>query len=148
MTYLELARQLAEVNKKMLKISEYTKMEDANRGENVLLSYLMYHNGEATPAELSEALHVSTARIAVLLNKMERKKLVERQKHPDNNRNTIVKLLPAGKKLNEEKEKDFNQGVISFFETLGEEKAALFVELQSELANFMIKNRRENNNNE
>ncbi|MGN0163536.1 MAG: hypothetical protein ACI4EA_08175, partial [Candidatus Ornithomonoglobus sp.] len=63
MTYPELARRLAEINKKMLKITEYTKMTDANRGEGVLLGYLRRHNSEATPAELSAALNVSTARI-------------------------------------------------------------------------------------
>lgn len=148
MTYMELAYQLAEVNKKMMKISEYIRLTDTNRGEGVLLGYLRRHNNEATPSELSKALNVSTARIAVLLNKMERKNLVERQKHPDNNRNTIVKLLPAGKKLSEEQEKDFNKNVVSFFETLGEEKAALFVELQRKMVDFMIKNQEGVNKNE
>lgn len=147
MEYMELARRLAEINKKMLKISEYTKMTDANRGEGVLLGYLRRHNNEATPAELSEALHVSTARIAALINKMERKQLVQRQKHPNNNRNTIVKLLPDGKKLSEEQEEAFNERVVSFFETLGEDKAALFVELQGEMVNFMMENQTGEDNN-
>lgn len=148
MDYLELARQLAEINKKMLKISEYTKMTDANRGEGVLLGYLRRHDNEATPTELSIALNVSTARIAVLINKMEQKKLVERQKHPENKRNTIVRLLPEGKKLSEKQEEDFNQNVVRFFETLGEEKAALFVELQSEMVDFMTKNQTGDDKNE
>lgn len=148
MTYLELARQLGEVNKKMMNISEYTKMADANRGEGILLSYLVHHSNEATPIELSEALNVSTARIAVLLNKMERKKLVVRQKHPDNNKNIIVKLLPNGKKLHEEQENMFNETVVSFFETLGQERAALYVELQSEMVDFMMKHQKGENSNE
>ena len=140
MTYLALARQLAEINKKMVKLPAYTQITDTNRGEGILLSYLAHHNNEATPAQLSEALEVSTARIAALLNKMERKRLVERQRHPSNNRNTIVKLLPDGMKLHEEQEKSFNQSVVRFFETLGAEKAALFVELQREMVEFMEKN--------
>ncbi len=148
MTYLELAHQLAEINKKMMKLPEYTKMTDANRGEGVLLGYLRHHDGEATPAELSVALDVSTARIAVLLNKMERKKLVERQKHPHNNKNTIVRLLPEGRKLSEEQEKIFKDRTVSFFETLGEDKAALFVELQGEMVDFMMKNPIGENSNE
>ena len=147
MTYMELARQLAEINKKMLKFSEYTKMTDANRGEGVLLGYLRRHNDEATPAELSDALHVSTARIAVLINKMERKQLVQRQKHPHNNRNTIVKLLPAGKKLSEKQEETFNHRVVSFFETLGEDRATLFVELQGEMVDFIMENQIGKDNN-
>lgn len=137
MTYAELARQLAEINKNMVKISEYVKMTDASRGEGVLLSYLVHHDHEATPAQLSEALGVSTARIAALLNKMERKQLVARQKHPHNNRNTIVKLLPGGERLHQEQEQAFQQNVLQFFETLGQEKAALFVELQGRMVDFM-----------
>lgn len=148
MTYLELARQLAEINKRMMKLSEYRKMTDTNRGEGVLLGYLARHDHEATPAELSGALGVSTARIAVLLNKMERKALVERQRHPENHRNIIVKLLPAGKKLNEEQEEDFNQKVVEFFKALGEEKAAMFVELQGEMVDFMMNNQNGDNKDE
>lgn len=136
MAYLELARQLAEINKKMLRLSEYRKITDTNRGEGVLLGYLVRHDQEATPAELSGALGVSTARIAALLNKMERKRLVERQRNPDH-RTTTVRLLSAGKQLNREQEESFCQGVVEFFETLGEEKAALFVELQREMVDFM-----------
>lgn len=148
MTYLELARQLAEINKKKMKISQYIKMTDANRGEGVLLGYLAHHNNEATPAQLSKALDVSTARIAVLLNKLERKQLVQRQKHPNNNRNTIVKLLPAGKQLHEDQENAFHRNMMRFLETLGEEKAALFVELQGEMVDFMLKNQIGENQNE
>lgn len=148
MTYLELARQLAEINKRMMKISEYIRMTDASRGEGVVLGYLRRHDNKATPSELSEALHVSTARIAFLINKMERKQLVERQKHPHNNRNTIIKLLPSGKKLSEDQEEAFNQQVVRFFETLGEDKAALFVELQAKMVDFMTKNQTGENNNE
>lgn len=126
---------------KMLKLSEYTRMIDTNRGEGILLGYLRRHDNEATPIELSRALNVSTARIAVLLNKMERKNFVERQKSPNNKRNTIVKLLPAGKKLSEEQENAFNQKIISFLKTLGKERAALYVELQNEMVSFMMNNR-------
>lgn len=63
-----------------------------------------------------------------------------RQRHPDNNRNTIVKLLPDGKKLHEKQESVFNQCTVRFFESLGEEKAALFVELQREMVDFLLKN--------
>lgn len=141
MTYAELAYELTEINKKMLKLSEYTRMIDTNRGEGILLGYLRRHDNEATPIELSRALNVSTARIAVLLNKMERKNFVERQKSPNNKRNTIVKLLPAGKKLSEEQENAFNQKIISFLKTLGKERAALYVELQNEMVSFMMNNR-------
>lgn len=144
MSYLELARQLAEIHKKMLRISEYQRITDSNRGEGVLLGYLARHGREATPAELSEALGVSTARIAALLNKMERKGLVERQRNPGR-KNTAVKLLPDGSRLNREQEEDFCQYMVEFFERLGADRAALFVELQAEMADFMSGHQKETN---
>lgn len=149
MIYMELARQLAEIDMKVMKNSEYKRMTDTIRGEGVLLSYLVCHNNMATPSELSEALDVSTARIAVLLNKMEKKGLLERQRHPDNKRNTIVKLLPKGEKLHKENEETFNLYVMGFFEHIGKEKAQLFVQLQGELAEYMMTKRQmEENTNE
>ncbi|MGN0658967.1 MAG: MarR family winged helix-turn-helix transcriptional regulator [Emergencia sp.] len=138
MDYLKLAQELAEISKTMLKIAEYRKLSDSNQGEGVLLGCLRRHGGEATPAELSGAMKVSSARIAVLLNKMEQKGLVVRQNNPASGRSTIVRLLPEGRELSETQEADFNRKLIAFFEMIGEEKAVLFVELQKEMMNFMI----------
>lgn len=138
MSYLKLARELAEIKRKTLCMFEYKKMNIANSGESVLLYYLKNHNNQATPVELSKALGASTARVAVLLNKMEKKGLVERKKHPDNNRNTVVHLLPLGRKLNDEQEKYFDSKVIAFFETLGEEDAEQFVKLQRKMLDYII----------
>lgn len=142
MDYNELARRLGEISKRMFSLPEYTRMLDANRGEGVLLSYLRQH-GDVTPAELSRALNVSTARIAALLNRMERNGLVVRNRHPRNNKNTIVTLLPAGTELHERLQKAFTDSVTGFLERLGEERAALFVELQGELADYMSENNRQ-----
>ena len=139
MSYAELARQLAEINKKMVKLPVYTQITDIGRGEGVLLSYLAHHDGKATPVELSEALDVSTARISALLNKMERKQCITRQKHLDNRKNVLILLLPAGAQQYKERSDQFSQNTIAFFEMLGEERAALFVELQDEMVRFLAK---------
>ena len=139
MTYTELAQQLAEINKKMVKLPAYAEIADIGRGEGVLLSCLAQHDGQATPVELSEALDVSTARISALLNKMERKQWITRQKHPDNRKNVLVLLLPAGAQEYEARSELFSRSTIAFFETLGEERAALFVELQDEMVRFLAK---------
>ncbi len=141
MEYLDLARRLAALNKKMLKIPAYVKMTESNRGEGVLLSYLARHCGKATPAELSGDLQVSSARIAALLNKMERKHLVKREKHLQNSRNVMVRLLPAGQERYEQQREEFFEKTMDFFHRLGEERAVLFVELQEELMNFLKKDR-------
>ena len=145
MTYKDLAKQLTEINKKMMKMKEYNKIIDSNRGEKVLLSYLAMHNGKATPVELSEALHVSTARIAVLINKLEQKQIVERQNHPDNKLNKIVKLLPKGEEINKQIKDDYNKQIIKFLETLSKEEAKTYVMLQQKLLEFIEKNMEVNN---
>lgn len=138
MSYYELAEELAEIKQKMHCLFEYKKMNLANCGESVLLSFLKKHNNSQTPTQLSEALGVSTARVAALLNRMEKKGLVERRKHPDNNRNVMVYLLPEGERVSAEQEETFNRRVVSFFETLGEKDAEQFVKYQRKMLEFIL----------
>lgn len=147
-SYLKLARELAEIKRKTLCMLEYKKMNMTNSGESVLLYYLKNHNNQATPVELSKALGASTARVAVLINKMEKKGMVERKKHPNNNRNVVVYLLPLGRKLNDEQENYFNSKVIDFFETLEDGEAEQFVKLQRKMLDYIIKLNRDGINNE
>lgn len=139
MSFQQLIHQLGESNKKLLKSVYFKRMNDAYSGEGLVLSCLQQYGGQATPAEVSRELGVSTARVAALLNKMEGKNLVERQRHPDNKKNTIVRILPEGEKVYRIHKQEFQMLISEFFETLGEERAKVFVELQEEMADFMEK---------
>lgn len=143
MEYDTLITRFGELNKRMLKTSYFKMSNDTYSGEGLILSYLCHNNEEATPAELSVALEVSTARIAALLNKMEARGLIQRKKHQRDRKSTTVCLLSEGRNVYEQRQTQFRHSVREFFETLGEEDAKKFVELQEKMAAFMSEKKTE-----
>lgn len=71
------------------------KVRDLSRGELFVLQ-LLYKKRELPAGELSAAMEISTARVATLLNSMERKGWVERLPDPQDRRKIRVRLTEAG----------------------------------------------------
>lgn len=67
-------------------------------GMMFVLGYLE-KNGTSNVKTIGDSLNVSSARMAVILNKLEDKGYVKRYKSEDDKRVTLVKLLPEGKNL-------------------------------------------------
>lgn len=66
------------------------------KGERFVLNYLYEKGGVALPGEISCALNVSTARIAVLLNCLEGRGLIKRNIDPSDRRRVEVELTRSG----------------------------------------------------
>ncbi len=78
--------------------SEHFQHIDNNPvGIRAILKYLSETNEKVTAGKISEHLKVSTARVAVLLKKMEAKGLIEKEHDPDDGRIVIVELSGHGK---------------------------------------------------
>ncbi len=102
-------------------------------GELLALHYLSLNGEQSLPKKLSEGMSVSSARMASLLKHMEYKGWISRTSDPDNKRQTIVRLLPAGKKHLQESEEKIISYIALILEALGPEDAVLFVKLQKRL---------------
>lgn len=76
--------------------SFYHDMELTNRGIGFVLCYLRWSEGEVIAGDFSKLLHVSTARIAALLKKMEQSGLITRRCSSKDARQTVVEITPAG----------------------------------------------------
>lgn len=72
------------------------EIEAMQRGFGFVLSYLEQANGEVNAGDLAKKLDVSTARIAVLLKRMEKSGLITRHASPEDARRTVVAITPAG----------------------------------------------------
>lgn len=72
------------------------KIDLTDRGIHFVLGYLIHHNEEVISSDLSNALNVSTARMAKLLNKMEANKLLIKKHSNDDARKTVVVLTQKG----------------------------------------------------
>lgn len=137
-TYEGLARELLQVNEVLLHQPAQHLLSKLNRGEHFVLNYLLTHQLQAHPTDLSRHMVVSTARIAALLNRMEEKGLISRLPDPLDNRQIIVSLSPKG----EEAIAQFRDKVIhstaSMLEQLGPEDAQEFLRIQRKLVKNLI----------
>jgi len=69
-------------------------LNDSVQGQTYVIGYLS--DGDKTVTELAEAINVSTARMAVIVNNLEKQGKVERLKSKKDKRVTIVHLTDKG----------------------------------------------------
>ena len=93
------AREYLERLYSCVPYSLYDAVATTQRGMGFVLSFLQNAEGEVCAGDLADRLHVSSARIAALLKKMEQNGLVSRCVSPEDKRRTLVDITPAGIEL-------------------------------------------------
>ena len=131
--YEELATELLRLNIGMLQEPAKQKISKMTRGEVFVLNYLMTHQNQAHPAEISRSMVVSTARIAALLSRLEEKQYISRASDPSDNRQVIVTLLPQGLALIQRIRNEVIAAVVRMLERLGPEDAQEYISIQKKI---------------
>lgn len=131
--YEELATELLRLNIGMLQEPAKQKISKMTRGEVFVLNYLMTHQNQAHPAEISRSMVVSTARIAALLSRLEEKQYISRACDPSDNRQVIVTLLPQGLALIQRIRSEVIAAVVRMLERLGPEDAREYIRIQKKI---------------
>ena len=67
-----------------------------------VLSYLLLHEGSATPSQIADELMILRQSMTNILDALEKRGLVGREIDPEDRRRIRVKLLPAGESLSVE----------------------------------------------
>lgn len=93
--------------------------------------------GKLTAGDISVAMGVSTARVAVLLKKMEKKDLIVKTGDENDARVTVVSLSETGLKTINEARRDAIDRVSMVIDKLGEDKIRSFIDLSLEVRNTM-----------
>lgn len=137
--YLKLARQLAEANKKMVNIPNIHRITDIYSGESFVLGYLDDSENPVNPKEICKVMHVSSARVAMILNQLEQKGLIERKQDAENGRQTLIYLLPAGRAQRQINIERYNERAIPFLRALGPKDAVEYVRLQNRISEIYEK---------
>ena len=86
MDYRRMAEEYLAIQIEQTKVPELQLMSKIEKGELFLLNYLRTHGYSAYPKDLSHAMDVSTARIAVILRQATDKGWITRRDDPDDNR--------------------------------------------------------------
>ena len=112
-------------------------IEGMHRGMPVILHYLMRYEDGVQPIEISEALGISTARVAAALNNLEKKGLIVRDKDPADKRRTLVCLTQTGRDTEKKLGRFVKGSLTEVLESLGEEDATEFVRIVERILKSM-----------
>lgn len=110
--------------------------DEAMRGEYYALIYLSHDYRDFFPSDISDEMNISSARVAAMLNNLEKKGLVMRKKNPDDRRKTIVVITEKGKEMAKKIETDVMNHVMGILKHLGEDDAKEFVRIMGKLNTF------------
>ncbi|MGN1050892.1 MAG: MarR family winged helix-turn-helix transcriptional regulator [Acutalibacteraceae bacterium] len=102
-------------------------------GEMFVMNFLFLNNRTAYPKDLSKNMEVSTARIATILNSLEKRGLITRTIDKSDNRQVIVCLTEAGFKTIKKKRLDMRKKLADTLERLGPHDASEFIRIQKKL---------------
>ncbi|MBR3059632.1 MAG: transcriptional regulator [Oscillospiraceae bacterium] len=107
-----------------------------SRGELYLLWYIHRKADAVLPGELKEAMRVSTARIAHLLNALEARGYIRRSIDPADHRRVVIRLTEAGNHDLEQVCSRIHRRLAAIAEALGEEDTEKFVCLAEKIASL------------
>ncbi len=133
MDYEELAIELLRVQAKTNRLRASQQMDEYTQGEIFALSYLHESGKKAYPKDISKAMGVSTARVAVLLNHMEQKGWIRRLADEKDNRKTLVTMTDLGEEVMQQRRREVLDTVISVLKDLGEEDAQNLLRIQKKM---------------
>lgn len=92
--YIDLIAEWMSTLRLMLEHGE--GYQDVNRGEGLALLILDRSKAGLSAGMLSEAMHLTTGRMANILKQLEAKGYIERSHDPQNRRRTVITLTEAG----------------------------------------------------
>lgn len=93
-------------------------INDRTKGMYVILRLLTKANNEVTAGDIANSLNVSTARVAVALNTLEKKKYIVKYKSSKDARKTIVEITSHGKEALKERENKIVNFITKFLNKL------------------------------
>lgn len=116
----------------------FKMFNDSNAGIGFALKLLYATDGNRLSAgAISEAMGVSTARVAVLLKKMESKGFITKEIDRTDARVTLVCLSQEGKLTAEQMRETMRSHIANVIDKVGMEKLITFIELSVEVKEAM-----------
>jgi len=106
------------------------------RGENAVLTYLVHHSTEIHPSELAEKLSLVPGRMTDILNTLEKKGMIRREKDPEDRRRVLVMITPKGIRNVTERREQIRIQYSGLYEALGQEDTIKLIELLGKMNQY------------
>lgn len=133
-------KQISNMFKQMMAVHPadfYKHMDGTRAGIGAVLRLLYTENTPFTAGMISDRLGISTARVAVLLRKMEAKGLITKTKDTIDARVTIVKLTDNGREIIRSMWEDIRTQMGKLIDEIGEEKLLEYIEISKEIRSIV-----------
>lgn len=128
-TYDELAQELFEIMNPEKHRPPHEHMSKMMHGEMAVIRLLDHAEGGLLAGEISRKLNMTTARIAAVLNSLEKKNMIRRQADPADKRRVMVSITAAGQEISRKKREEIRLHMRRMLEQMGEHDAAEYVRL-------------------
>jgi len=125
----ELVRSMIDLKKN----KPYRNMNNSLQGETFLLHYIYEHGGEVLPGEISSEMAVSTARVAVALNRLEEKGFITRQMDSSDRRKILVMITEDGRKFAAQHHQAVIENTARLLMKLNEQDAEAYINITKRL---------------
>lgn len=109
-----------------------------HKGLSFVLKYIFDHNGEAFTHDISKEMHISTARVSAIINKLEERGLVTRQTSQTDARKTMIALTKKGEDLVKEMEESLIHSTMYLIDTVGMDDLIEFLRIADNIKNAML----------
>lgn len=138
MDYSILAREFIQ-NMQAVRTAGQRDSFEGFKGEIFILHFIKESQGKTVPGSISDAIGVSSARVATALNSLEEKEMITRRIDSDDRRRIIVELTPKGMDYAEECQRDHFGKIENLLMLLGEEDAKELVRIVGRVAGVLSK---------
>jgi DNA-binding MarR family transcriptional regulator len=139
MDYIDLAKQCLQTFLHYYRTRTNQMMNESMRGEAYVLQYIAGHDGDVVPGDISNAMSVSTARMATVLKGLENKGLITRHFDSSDKRRTILKLTQTGAEQAEQCMNQMLHSTAKMLEYLGENDAREYIRILRRLSESNLK---------
>jgi DNA-binding MarR family transcriptional regulator len=136
MDYEDLANEFLRNMQSVQKAGSQRFIQEGVQGEAIVLHHIRKH-GEMIPGHISDAMGISSARVATVLNGLEAKGLITREIDSGDRRRIIVRLTSNGSEYAEEQRKRHVGMIRDILMQLGEHDAKEYVRITGRLAEVL-----------
>lgn len=121
-------------------IRDFSKIDTTKAGIGAVMRFLNESERPVTAGKISEQIRVSTARVAVLLKKMEAKGLIIKKSHDRDARITMVCLTEEGEKIIREIHQSMRKNVEKMIDQIGAERLETAFTVMQEIRSILESN--------
>lgn len=133
MKYRSIAEELLSIQVKLHHVRANQLMGNFARGELFVLNYLAAHGGRSYPKDLSKSMDVSSARVAAILNQMEKKGWINRSDDTIDSRQTVITLTNDGQRQIYVQKEQIIDAVAQMLESIGPEDANTLLRIERKI---------------